>query len=99
MHQLARAERTALHELQARRLTASTRNRCVVIFVVVAAITGSKVADGQEIEVVIVRDAVDEAASAARADGVIALRRPYVRAQEEAVPQARKYDRLRPVGT
>ena len=95
--QAARSQRAAFRKAQVRRLAAPARHLRIVVLEIVAQIAGAEVAHRQEIEIVIVRQAVDEAARAAGAEGVIALGWPDVGAQEIAVAAARKHDRLRAV--
>src|SRR5690606_5337158 len=54
----------------------------IVIFVIFAPIAGAEIADGQEREIVIVRDMVEEGRDAARLEQAVARARPEIGADE-----------------
>ncbi len=97
-HQRALAQRAALDEPQAGPLASVAGGGFVIVLVIVAAIPGAEIADGQEAEVVVVRHAVDEGLRSARTEAGILFARPDIGAQETAAAWARQHDRLRPVG-
>ncbi|MCA0889850.1 hypothetical protein [Qipengyuania flava] len=87
----------ALDEPQRHGFPAIARDVAIFDLVIVATITGSEITCGKEIEIVIMRDPVDEARSAAGPQALIAFTRPDIRPEKAATDDRRKHDRLRSV--
>jgi hypothetical protein len=96
-HHLALFEARTLHEPEVDLLAGEAGHTLIIIFVIVAPIARAEIADGQEREIMIMRQAVEEWRGAAVDDDAVLLGRPEIGADQE-VPRLRvEQDDLRAV--
>ena len=98
-HQLALLEPGAFDEAQAwHRLIVIADHRLVIVIVVIAPITRAKIAQGQEAEIVVMRQAIGERGTARGAQHVLIARRPEVGPNEEGAVRRRQHHHLGAIG-
>ena len=90
MQQSPAMQGAALDEPQRHGFPAIARDVAIFDLVIVAAITGPEISRGKKIEIVIMRDPVDEARSAAGPQALIAFTRPDIRPEKAAIDDRRK---------
>ncbi|MGQ3139660.1 MAG: hypothetical protein ACT6Q5_13990 [Sphingopyxis solisilvae] len=93
--QLALAELAAPGEGQVQRLVVAAVDRFGIELIIVAEIAGAEIADGEEVEIMVVRDAVGEGGGAAGPIGGVGRGGPDVGAQIPAARAAVEEDDLR----
>ena len=93
-HHLALLEPRLLDEPEIDLLAGQADDAAELIFVIFAPIAGAQIADGEEREIVVVGDVVEERRIAARLEHAVALRRPEIGADEIFLRGAVEHDHL-----
>src|SRR4051812_17199518 len=93
-HDLAWIELRFFDEPQIDLLAGYTDDPVTIIFVIFAPIAGAKVADGEEREIMVVRNVVEEGRIAACLEQAVALRGPEIGADEIFLRGAVQHEHL-----
>src|SRR3546814_3161065 len=94
-HHLALIELAALDELQVQRLAEAAVDGFGVVIIIVADIAGAEIARRQEVEIMVVRDAIGKGRGTAGGIDGVARRRPQVGAQVKTARAAVEQEDLR----
>ena len=96
--QLPLGKPVATHRFQGHRLATIARDGLIIGLVIVAPIARPEIAHRQEVEIMVMRQAIDKGRAAAGAHHRLVGGRPQIGAQQTIGARAAQHDRLRAIG-